>query len=77
MATGADDPYDLQRFVDAQRAVYDQVRAELTAGGKRSHWMWFIFPQIEGLGSSMMSRHFLTRGGGRISHTPVAWASIA
>jgi uncharacterized protein (DUF1810 family) len=58
MATGGDDPYDLQRFVDAQRAVYDQVRAELTAGGKRSHWMWFIFPQIEGLGSSMMSRRY-------------------
>jgi uncharacterized protein (DUF1810 family) len=58
MTTGAEDPYGLQRFVDAQRAVYDQVRAELAAGQKRSHWMWFIFPQIEGLGSSMMSRRY-------------------
>jgi uncharacterized protein (DUF1810 family) len=58
MATGDDDPYDLQRFVDAQRAVYDQARAELTAGRKRSHWMWFIFPQIKGLGSSEMSRRY-------------------
>lgn len=52
------DPYDLQRFVDAQQAVFDTVRAELRAGQKRSHWMWFIFPQIQGLGSSSMARRF-------------------
>lgn len=52
------DPYDLQRFVDAQNPVYDKVRAELREGRKRWHWMWFIFPQIAGLGSSPMARRF-------------------
>jgi uncharacterized protein (DUF1810 family) len=52
------DPHDLQRFVDAQQPVFDQVRAELQAGRKRTHWMWFVFPQIEGLGSSAMARHY-------------------
>jgi uncharacterized protein (DUF1810 family) len=52
------DPYDLQRFVDAQNPVYDRVRAELQEGRKRSHWMWFIFPQIAGLGSSPLARRF-------------------
>jgi uncharacterized protein (DUF1810 family) len=47
-----DDPYDLQRFVDAQDTVFDTVRAELQAGRKRSHWIWFVFPQIHGLGQS-------------------------
>ena len=51
-------PYDLQRFVDAQNPVYDQVCAELRDGRKKSHWMWFVFPQIEGLGSSPMARKF-------------------
>jgi uncharacterized protein (DUF1810 family) len=49
------DPYDLQRFVAAQDPVIDRVRAELRAGRKRSHWMWFIFPQISGLGASPMA----------------------
>jgi uncharacterized protein (DUF1810 family) len=53
-----DDPYDLQRFVDAQNPVYADVREELAAGRKRSHWMWFVFPQISGLGSSAMARRF-------------------
>jgi len=52
------DLYDLQRFVDAQNPVYDRVRAELQEGRKRSHWMWFIFPQIAGLGSSPLARRF-------------------
>lgn len=52
------DPYNLQRFVDAQDGVYANVRAELTAGRKRSHWMWFIFPQIAGLGFSAMAQRF-------------------
>jgi uncharacterized protein (DUF1810 family) len=52
------DRYHLQRFVDAQRTVFDVVCAELRAGKKRSHWMWFIFPQIQGLGSSAMARRF-------------------
>jgi uncharacterized protein (DUF1810 family) len=46
------DPYDLQRFVDAQSRIYDTVVDELGSGRKRSHWMWFIFPQIAGLGAS-------------------------
>jgi uncharacterized protein (DUF1810 family) len=53
--TTDDDPFDLQRFVDAQAPVYRQVVSELTAGRKESHWMWFIFPQGAGLGRSAMS----------------------
>jgi uncharacterized protein (DUF1810 family) len=52
------DPYNLQRFVDAQNPRYDDVCAELRAGHKSGHWMWFIFPQIKGLGLSQMSRQF-------------------
>ena len=52
------DPYDLQRFVDAQELTYDTVIGELTAGRKRSHWMWFIFPQVRGLGSSPTAVRF-------------------
>jgi uncharacterized protein (DUF1810 family) len=55
------DPFDLQRFVDAQEAVIDDVRAELSAGRKRSHWIWFVFPQFEGLGHSQMSRRYAIR----------------
>ena len=54
----ASDPHDLQRFVDAQHAVYDRVCAELRNGRKKSHWMWFIFPQITGLGSSPMAQRY-------------------
>ncbi len=53
-----DDPFDLQRFVDAQDRVYDRVLAELRAGAKRSHWIWFIFPQLRGLGSSSTAELF-------------------
>jgi uncharacterized protein (DUF1810 family) len=53
-----DDPFDLQRFVEAQAPVYERVRSELRAGRKQSHWMWFVFPQIAGLGSSAMARRF-------------------
>jgi uncharacterized protein (DUF1810 family) len=53
-----DDPYDLQRFVDAQDPVYAQVCDELRDGHKRSHWMWFVFPQIQGLGNSAMSQRY-------------------
>lgn len=49
---------DLQRFITAQTPVYPQAVAELRAGRKRSHWMWFIFPQIEGLGRSEMARTY-------------------
>ena len=53
-----DAPYDLQRFVDAQNPAYDEVCAELANGRKRSHWMWFVFPQIRGLGASAMAQLF-------------------
>ena len=52
------DPFDLQRFVDAQAAVYNTVLGELRAGRKRSHWMWFVFPQLRGLGSSPTAVRF-------------------
>jgi uncharacterized protein (DUF1810 family) len=52
------DPFDLQRFVDAQDRVYAQVLDELRAGRKRSHWIWFVFPQISGLGSSAMAARY-------------------
>jgi uncharacterized protein (DUF1810 family) len=53
-----DDPFDLKRFVAAQAPVYQRVLAELGNGRKASHWMWFIFPQIKGLGSSPMANEF-------------------
>jgi uncharacterized protein (DUF1810 family) len=52
------DPFNLQRFVDAQSPVYERARRELEIGRKQSHWMWFIFPQIAGLGQSPMSIRF-------------------
>jgi uncharacterized protein (DUF1810 family) len=55
------DPYDLQRFVAAQEPVFEQVRAELRQGRKTSHWMWFVFPQIDGLGHSSMARRYAIR----------------
>jgi uncharacterized protein (DUF1810 family) len=54
----ASDPFDLQRFVDAQARVYASVVDELRAGRKRSHWIWFIFPQIAGLGSSATAARY-------------------
>jgi uncharacterized protein (DUF1810 family) len=52
------DAFDLQRFIAAQEPVYAQVRRELAAGAKRTHWMWFVFPQIAGLGMSGMARRY-------------------
>lgn len=55
----ADDaPFDLDRFVEAQAPVIDTVRLELKRGKKQSHWMWFVFPQVAGLGFSAMSQRF-------------------
>lgn len=54
----ASDPFHLQRFVDAQENCIQDVLQELREGRKRSHWMWFIFPQIAGLGSSSTAHHF-------------------
>lgn len=53
-----DDVFDLQRFVDAQAPVIDTVREELRAGRKRTHWMWFVFPQLAGLGTSPMAQRY-------------------
>jgi uncharacterized protein (DUF1810 family) len=55
---GHPEPFDLQRFVDAQAGVYDTVVAELRDGRKRSHWMWFVCPQLSGLGTSAMAQRF-------------------
>jgi uncharacterized protein (DUF1810 family) len=52
------DPFDLERFVAAQRPVYDAVVEELRRGRKTSHWVWFIFPQVAGLGQSAMSQRY-------------------
>jgi uncharacterized protein (DUF1810 family) len=54
----SNDPYDLDRFVRAQAADYERALSELRDGRKRSHWMWYIFPQIEGLGQSPMSHRY-------------------
>ncbi len=53
-----DDPFDLNRFVTAQAPVFDTVLEELQAGRKRTHWMWFIFPQLRGLGQSATARFY-------------------
>ena len=52
------DPHDLERFVEAQESVIGDVKRELRSGRKRSHWMWFVFPQIAGLGRSDMARRY-------------------
>ncbi len=55
---GSSDPFDLDRFVQAQAADYERAFAEIRSGRKRSHWMWYIFPQIDGLGFSSTSRRY-------------------
>ena len=52
------DPFDLERFVQAQQPLYPRVRAELAAGHKQTHWMWFVFPQLRGLGASSIARTY-------------------
>ncbi|HLE42110.1 MAG TPA: DUF1810 domain-containing protein [Nitrospirota bacterium] len=54
----SDDPFDLGRFTSAQERVYETVLAELRSGWKRSHWMWYVFPQIAGLGHTSTSKHY-------------------
>ena len=58
MSSEAADPFDLQRFVAAQGPLYAQVTAELAAGAKTSHWMWFVFPQLRQLGRSATAQHY-------------------
>ena len=60
--TGPPDPHNLDRFLQAQEGVYAQALAELRSGKKRSHWMWFIFPQIAGLGYSPTTRYYAIEG---------------
>jgi uncharacterized protein (DUF1810 family) len=55
------DHFDLHRFIGAQNGIYTRVLAELRRGRKQTHWIWFIFPQIEGLGHSSMAQHFSIR----------------
>ena len=57
-STDQDDPFNLQRFVLAQDPVFERVQRELGEGRKRSHWMWFVFPQLAGLGHSAMARRY-------------------
>ena len=58
LSSDTNDPYDLNRFVQAQQHDYAQALAEIRSGRKRSHWIWYIFPQFEGLGQSSMSRRY-------------------
>ena len=64
------DPFNLERFISAQAAVYPQVLAELQAGEKRSHWIWFIFPQLKGLGRSPQSEYY---GIGSLEEAEAYW----
>ena len=57
-----DDPHDLARFVAAQASTFDAALAELRAGAKRTHWMWFVFPQLHGLGRSAAALHYGLHG---------------
>jgi uncharacterized protein (DUF1810 family) len=59
--TGTADPYDLARFVRAQKRDYEQALSEIRSGRKQSHWMWYIFPQFDGLGFSSTSRRYAIR----------------
>ncbi len=68
--SGSCDPHNLARFVAAQQGVYDRALAEIKSGRKSSHWMWFIFPQIAGLGYSTISRQYA------IESLSEAWAFL-
>ena len=57
-ATNSNDLFDLRRFVRAQEGIYEQALAEVRSGRKRTHWMWFVFPQINGLGFSPMAKKY-------------------
>jgi uncharacterized protein (DUF1810 family) len=73
------DTFDLTRFVDAQRAVYPNVLEELRDGRKRSHWMWFIFPQLAGLGRSETARFYAISGAAEAHaylHNPLLGARL-
>src|SRR5689334_21514866 len=65
---GDADPFNLRRFVQAQEPVYSSVLSELQSGRKRTHWMWFIFPQIAGLGYSATSKHYAIQSRAEAQH---------
>lgn len=69
--TGDADPFDLARFVAAQDGVYERALDELRRGRKESHWMWFVFPQIAGLGHSAMAQHYAI---GSLDEARAYWA---
>jgi uncharacterized protein (DUF1810 family) len=58
----ANDPHNIQRFIDAQESMYDKALAELKAGKKRSHWMWFVFPQTVKMGMGSVAKRFAISG---------------
>ena len=62
MTRSSSDPYDLERFVRAQANDYERALAEIVSGRKRSHWMWYIFPQLDGLAVSATSKYFALQG---------------
>lgn len=73
------DTFDLHRFLDAQRAVYPDVLEELRGGRKRTHWMWFIFPQLAGLGRSETARFYALSGAAEAEaylHDPLLGARL-
>ncbi len=67
------DPYNLQRFVEAQQGIFDSALAEIRSGHKRTHWMWFIFPQLAGLGRSPTAKYYgivsLDEAGAYLEHS--------
>jgi uncharacterized protein (DUF1810 family) len=75
-----DDPYDLERFITAQESDYDTAIEELQRGAKRSHWIWYVFPQVAGLGSSMMAERYAIQsreeGAAYLAH-PILGARLA
>jgi uncharacterized protein (DUF1810 family) len=64
-----DDPYLLSRFLDAQQRDYERALAEIQAGRKRSHWMWYIFPQFDGLGLRPISQLYAIKSVGKLGHS--------
>ena len=60
--TSQDDPWGLARFVAAQRDIFDVALVEVASGRKRSHWMWYVFPQLAGLGRSAMAQEYALGG---------------
>ena len=62
------DPFNLRRFVQAQEPIYTNVLSELRSGSKRTHWMWFIFPQMAGLGHSSTAKHYAIQGREEAQH---------